>query len=318
MCRLGTRPRGTEIVCRRRPHVIHDKWILEGVGLAVAVPYNQNDVLMPEPCPYTRKQWVYRWIPPLYEYIASKAPEMSWCEFLPHRPYYNDLLMSTYVKNGENFGWGVSDEPLNPEKTALLDRYARGTVLDIGCAVGRYTDYLARSGHKVTGIDTERALISRAKKNYPRLSFAVGSAYHLPKAPRRYGTVLLFDILEHIDDRRALAEAARVGKRIIISVPHENQSVLTRFSLAHHHYMDHTHRRTYTPQSLRELLVAAGFRVRVCRAALPVSVHGLAITHFSRGSRIRALVLRILLKPFMPEAPLYSTVFAVADRGGAA
>ena len=226
--------------------------------------------------------------------------------------------MDSYVKNGERFHWGRVAEPLNPEKTALLDRYAEGSVLDVGCAVGRYTDYLARTGHQVTGIDTERALITRAKKNYPHLSFAVGSAYSLPKPSRRYGTVLLFDILEHIDDRRALAEAARVGQRVIISVPHENQSVLTRFSLAHHHYMDHTHRRAYTPQSLRALLVAAGFRVRVCRAALPVSVHGLAVAHFSRGSRIRALVLRILLRPFMPEAPLYSTVFAVADRGGAA
>jgi SAM-dependent methyltransferase len=221
-----------------------------------------------------------------------------------------------YLENSKRFGWGELGEPLNPEKTTLLDKYTKDKVLDVGCASGRYTNYLFSKGFDVCGIDTQPDLIKMAKKEYPKIPFKVAPAEKIPFADNSFDTIILFDILEHLaDDVLALREARRVGRRVIISVPRENQDFLTDHSLAHHHYLDRTHLRTYTPGSLRKLLIKAGFKVVTCHEALPISVYSLTVDHFSQGSRLKELVIRAFLKLLGMEKQLYSTVFAVCDRG---
>src|SRR4051812_5672820 len=47
------------------------------------------------------------------------------------------------------------------------------SVLDAGCAYGRDTEYLAKKGLAVSGIDLSPALIKRAKELQPAISFTV-------------------------------------------------------------------------------------------------------------------------------------------------
>ncbi|WP_080794982.1 class I SAM-dependent methyltransferase [Corynebacterium pacaense] len=58
----------------------------------------------------------------------------------------------------------------------LIDAMAaRGsTILDAGCGQGRIGGYLARRGHRVTGIDIDPVLIAYAEQDFPGASWVVG------------------------------------------------------------------------------------------------------------------------------------------------
>jgi ubiquinone/menaquinone biosynthesis C-methylase UbiE len=117
-----------------------------------------------------------------------------------------------------------------------------------------YSHYLHTKGHQVTGIDLQSKFVKTNAKQYPEIPFIQGSAEKLPFTTNQFDTVVLFDVLEHIDDQKALKQAFKVGKRVIISVPHTVQPILRKYSLVHHHYLDQTHQRTYTPTILRNML----------------------------------------------------------------
>lgn len=223
--------------------------------------------------------------------------------------------MSEYTENGRKLGWGPGVVVLNPDKASFLKKYAKGKCLDIGCGSGIYSGYLSSLGHEVEGVDNEKEFVDEARRMYPQIKFHQADAAKLPLGNKQFDTVLLFDIIEHLDDNKVLKEAGRVGKRILISVPHSNQKLLTEYSLTHSHYLDKTHLRTYTPESLKKVIRKSKLKVIFCEPALPVSVSGLLIRLLSGENRYKKFILKTILKPFLPEPNIYSTVFAVAEKG---
>jgi len=220
-----------------------------------------------------------------------------------------------YLKAGDEFGWGHSSAKINPEKRELLDKYVKGNVIDIGCGSGVYTKYLQEKGHEVIGIDNVKQFVDLCRRKYRHINFYLSSATSLPFKKHQFDTAVLFDVLEHTDDTKALTQAGKVAKRIIISVPLKNSKLLRQYSLAHHHYLDKSHRRTYTAVSLRKLIIDSGLEPVMVKKALPISLTGLYVSHLAQKSKIRRIILKMLLKPFLPEPQIFSAIFAVADAG---
>ncbi len=223
-------------------------------------------------------------------------------------------IMSYYTQNANFHGWGPDSAQLNLEKLSLLDKFAQGKIIDIGTGSGIYANYLAQRGHQVTAIDQEKEFINQAKAKFPQINFKQASALNLPFKDQTFDTAILFDILEHLDDFQALQEATRVAKRVIISVPRTNQTFLTKWSLAHHHYLDRTHLRTYTLDSLNNLLAQASLQSIYLQEALPISLRGATIDYLCSGNKLKKVLLKVLLKPFSDPQPIYSTIFAVVDK----
>lgn len=221
--------------------------------------------------------------------------------------------MNQYILNSKKFGWGPGLVQTNPEKIKLLQRFLVGKVIDIGCGSGVYTNLAASLGHKSLGVDNENSFIKAAKKDFPQIQFIKASAYKLPCRRNSFSTAIMFDILEHLDDARALKEALTVAERVIISVPLVNEEILLRYGLSHAHYLDHTHQRTYTIKDLRDLFKKMKLKTIYLSPALPLSLSGLLIHQLSYGRPIKRVILKSLLKPFLPEPPLYSTIFAVVE-----
>lgn len=222
--------------------------------------------------------------------------------------------MNSYLLNGQRFGWGPAVSSLNPDKASLLRKYAQGKCLDIGFGSGIYTEYLRSLGYEVQGVDNQETFVQAASKKYPGIFFTVGDASKLPFKNNEFQTAIAFDVLEHLDDRKALNEIFRVADRVIFSVPMANPQILLRYGLSYSHYLDNTHLRVYTLKTLRQKFFSLGYKIVSLRPSLPISLSGLLIERLSKQNKFLKIILKITLKPFLPEPPLYSTIFGVIEK----
>lgn len=87
-------------------------------------------------------------------------------------------------------------------------------VLDVACGAGLIALPLAEAGYTVDGIDLSEPSLEAARQRAPEgATFRLGDATDLDAADASYDAVLLFDMLEHVEDPAAvLAEAGRVVK----------------------------------------------------------------------------------------------------------
>jgi hypothetical protein len=128
-------------------------------------------------------------------------------------------------------------------------------LLDIGCGRGIVVDYLRRRGVDCHGSELGTPKLSESLTAYVNTGC---DAVDLP-APLRESIqgILLLDVIEHIDDApaflRRLANAFPAVKRFFITVPAHPQ-LWSDWDARYGHY------RRYTPETLRETVMAAGFR----------------------------------------------------------
>lgn len=224
------------------------------------------------------------------------------------------MKTNSYLINGKRFGWGPGVVKINPDKANLLKKFAIGKCLDLGFGSGIYAKYLSDLGHQVVGVDDQGIFVKTAIKNYPSIKFIKSKAEKLPFKNKQFDTVVAFDILEHLDDKSTIDEIFRVGKRLIFSVPLQNQEILLQFGLSHAHYLDQTHLRTYTLPMVKKLFPKSKYNTISLKHSLPLSISGLLVERLSNNSAFKKLFLKTILKPFLPERPLFSTIFGVIDK----
>lgn len=140
-------------------------------------------------------------------------------------------------------------------------QYCMGDVLDVGCGRQILRSCLA-PGTTYLGIDLEEPRALRA------------SALALPVLPRSFDTVVLCEVLEHLEaPGKALREAAAASRqRIVITVPNDHSLVrLTRLALGRDIEIDPEHVATLNPVNIRLILARVGFKV-VQHYAFPLRV----------------------------------------------
>ena len=90
-------------------------------------------------------------------------------------------------------------------------------MLDVGCAIGRHTIFLAGEGFASHGVDKSPSAVAFARDAATQrgvtAAFALGDASHLPYAGDSFEFVLAFNVVYHTDEeglKRSLAEVRRV------------------------------------------------------------------------------------------------------------
>jgi SAM-dependent methyltransferase len=173
-------------------------------------------------------------------------------------------------------------------------------VLDLGCGTGIFLKWLSGWDKTVpVGVDGSPTQVEAARSYLPGVEIACedGLAY-LRRNEGTFAGIFCFDVLEHIpgedlllDWVRAARSALRPGGFFVCRVP--NAANLTA---AHARYMDLTHQRLFTEESMVQLLRAGGFAEPRVTAMMPAHVTG----------RIR----------FKMEEWLHRAVYRVCGRGG--
>lgn len=146
-------------------------------------------------------------------------------------------------------------------------------ILECGCGDGRLTRKLHAQGNRVVGLDVqaEPAEVS-AFQAYIRADLAQGLRQAWEQlGERKFDTVLLADVLEHLPEPEQLLRDCRqvlkANGRIVVSLPNvahfwvRLQLLFGRFEYGERGILDRGHLRFYTKKSARRLLEQSGYRI---------------------------------------------------------
>jgi SAM-dependent methyltransferase len=142
----------------------------------------------------------------------------------------------------------------------LLERYRQqkaSFVADVGCGTGVFAASLAQPGVRVVALDFRPEGLQRLRAERVAVWPVQADATAVPVSGDCTDLVLSLDVLEHVDDVRAVAEIARIlkpGGTVVITVPALPSLWSARDDEA-------GHLRRYTRRTLTELIGQAGLEL---------------------------------------------------------
>jgi len=155
----------------------------------------------------------------------------------------------------------------------IVQPMATGRILDVGCGIG----YLCRLFPDYVGADVDRGALLIGRR-LSRAPFVQASAHALPFRDGSFDTIIMYDIIEHLNDiPSVLHEAKRVARTVVVSLV-DFQSYYRVFT------HDETHTSELTVDDLVPILRAAFGDVRVTRTSgifsLPARANEFVGRHF--------------------------------------
>jgi len=195
--------------------------------------------------------------------------------------------------------------------TELLRETAKGTILDVGCGIGKHLGTLENVALKRFGIDAGLSGLRKGKIMFPHLQLICASAYHLPLKSEVFDTVIMIDVIEHLEKPTlALKGVRRVLKprgSVFIQTPNYPVKRIYDFS----HWVkrsreglrdDPTHVSKFSCRKLISIVSQIGFDVK-----LVIARNVFLDKYF--------LVLRRLRNSILGRA-LGQKIVIVAEKGG--
>ena len=176
-----------------------------------------------------------------------------------------------------NAGLTPYNRYLLPTVERLLGPPAGRTLFEIGFGNGAVSDYFARKGFQVSGIEASNQGLHLARTSFPHLTTLVQGSLYQPLGERfgRFSAVLCLEVIEHLYFPRRLAETAfsllEPGGTFLLSTIYHGylkNIALAVFGQFDRHYdplWDHGHIKFFTRKTLTKLLSEAGFEDIVIR-----------------------------------------------------
>lgn len=144
-------------------------------------------------------------------------------------------------------------------------------ICDVGCGAGFFLYYLKTKGYEnIYGVDVSPQQIDQCRKMGLNNVVLDDSADYLRKNPDRFDAIFCSNVLEHLPDEkilellRAMYVSLKRGGTVYLIVPNASPT-FGNFIL----YIDFTHKRLFTPISLKQVLSIAGFRQAEVREIAP-------------------------------------------------
>lgn len=203
------------------------------------------------------------------------------------------------VKKEFDFGWLSK---IDRDAAELAFKHAGKSILDVGCGTCQLYNYLKNRGWKGTyyGIDVKRY----EGFNYMKeINLIIGDAFEIefPKVD----TVILYNILEHIDKPKTLLKKALDAaiKNVLINVPKRNED-MWKYGIIEYHQLDKTHKHCgFSKEEVYKLVDLAGGGIVRYQEKAGISV--LPFVLF--GKKVGALVLSSKIGRYIPFAKTFYT-----------
>jgi 2-polyprenyl-3-methyl-5-hydroxy-6-metoxy-1,4-benzoquinol methylase len=163
------------------------------------------------------------------------------------------------IKTEFDFGWKEWQDA--PHYAHLALEYQKGSVVDVGCATCELYKFLRNNGwkDKYYGMDNTKYDIS-----YPSdINLIIGDASEteIPKVD----TVILYNILEHVDEPLLLLEKSikACRKNVLINIPKRNEEMWYKYGIFEPHQLDKTHKHCgFIKKEIYNLVALASGEIR--------------------------------------------------------
>ena len=216
--------------------------------------------------------------------IPATVPEFAAGRFHWSRQY--DYAPEEYERRSRRYSWNYR---------FLLELPRSRKVLEIGCGGGFFLHFLQQAGFLgCTGIDLDPAAIEACRRNVTDRAFCIEAQAFLHGSRIRFDLIVSNHVVEHMSRAHAvkllsdLRESLAPGGAICVATPNA-MSPWAGFHL----YNDPTHCRLYTPETLEELLLEAGFSNVTIRGEGPAPYDVLTTVRYALW-KIRRLWLSVL------------------------
>ncbi len=175
---------------------------------------------------------------------------------------FDNYLSSAFLQVNKR-GIETYFSELNANYSGLLPLIKNAAILDIGCGMGQFVAYLRKNGYtNVTGIDVGREAIDYCKAAGIDNVFKTDSTVDfLAKNPAKFDFIILKSVIAHLPREElvatlsAMRNSLRDGGKLVIET--FNASTWTGVFMR---YNDFTHRNAFTENSLKAVLLMAGFK----------------------------------------------------------
>lgn len=172
--------------------------------------------------------------------VAVKPRRRKRGGFVAHKLTADEYLMGHWTKRSLWKSEGAGHHAMRFR--FISDAVSGENLLDCGCAFGHSTARLAKMHPaRWDGAEFSRHGVERARELFPEIVFyyCEGPADLAMLGP--YDSVVMSEFLEHVEDDRAMVEAAMsIAPRLVVTTPCRNVG-------------DPGHRRLYTEESLKKL-----------------------------------------------------------------
>jgi 2-polyprenyl-3-methyl-5-hydroxy-6-metoxy-1,4-benzoquinol methylase/glycosyltransferase involved in cell wall biosynthesis len=209
------------------------------------------------------------------EYLSRLSEERR--HHLRTKPFYNLANKPTKYK-GEGMDEDMHRHFCDFANIAMTLALPPGSrILDVGCGSGWLSEYFARLGHEVSGIDISSDLIEMSRERLARVPYGVDHetplrctfAVHdieLTSLPENFDAIICYDSLHHFEDERAvvkhLSEMLEPGGLLFIlegERPAAGSASEEELRAVMHEFQ--TLESPFDSEYLRELLADYGFAV---------------------------------------------------------
>jgi SAM-dependent methyltransferase len=173
--------------------------------------------------------------------------------------------------------------------SSFLPKNRNLAICDIGCGSGFFLYYLRQKAYKnLWGVDISKEQIEKCKKMGFQNVYLDDGMKFLKKNKNKFDIYFSANVLEHLSENifqaflKQIYDSLKHNGKIILILPNATP-IFSTFNL----YFDITHERLFTPVSLKQVLLMAGFK--------KASVHSL----LPRGKDLFSLIRRYLFLIFV-------------------
>ncbi len=165
-------------------------------------------------------------------YANPRAPEAAILERYNHEYFWEEYLPAAGAAEGK-----IDDEVLDLRHGAMLRLLAleapgRGRLLEVGSGAGLFLRAASRDGWEPAGVELSPEGSSFARERLG-LDVRTERAEAMSFAAASFDTAVMFDVIEHLFDPRAVLEATRRALRpgglLVVTTP--NFDALSRYAL---------------------------------------------------------------------------------------
>jgi SAM-dependent methyltransferase len=220
-----------------------------------------------------------------------------------------DILLkrNDIYRDSKDWYSGLVTSMASQELIRFCRRFAGNRILDLGCATGDYCLELGKLGYVCVGADINEAYVDAARKKGVN---AVVSGEKLPFEDNSFDTVIMFEVLEHVQyPERVLREAKRVSAgNILITVPDcGSLAALRGCKLICEHFLELDHANFFTEADLKTLL-AANFAKFTTERREPIMIWNAGLPRWLR------VPISALYRLGAFRMDLFNRLYAVAEK----